>query len=164
MPAAVPERGAGVPEQSVGAPEQGAARSATPPDTALGEAMRQLAWYRKARNRAKLAHQSSELLALLTTSATVLVSALRAPAAVTASMAALTLFLTGYRQIFKPNERWTRTSVAWLTLHHEITRYLHRPPAERNGDALLERVMEITMAENRDWVEERGHDGGPAPS
>src|SRR5437868_6870087 len=74
-------------------------------DPALAYALKQLAWYGSARARAQRSHRACELLILMSTAGTVLLSALHAPAAVTASMAALTLFITGYRQVFDPNER-----------------------------------------------------------
>ncbi|WP_232247352.1 DUF4231 domain-containing protein [Kitasatospora azatica] len=133
-------------------------------DRALAFAQRQLAFYRKSRDTAKFQHKASELLALVSTAGTVVVSALDAPAAVTATLAALTLFLTGYRQLFTPNERWTRTSVAWLTLHHEIARYLQRRPAERDSDALLERTIEISQTESSEWIEARRAQQSPGPA
>lgn len=127
-------------------------------DPALAYAMQQLEWYRRAKGRARRIHQAGELAILLSTAATVVVSALRAPAAATASLAAVTLFLTGVRQVFNPNERWVSTSVAWLNLHQAVTRYHLLEPGERDADArraLLDRTTEIMAAENRSWTEQR---------
>ena len=127
-------------------------------DPALAYAMQQLRWYSRARGRARRNHQAGELLILLSTAATVVVSALHAPAAVTASLAAVTLFLTGFRQVFSPNERWVSTSVAWLGLHQAVTRYHLLEPDERDGEArreLLDRTIEIIAEENRSWTEQR---------
>lgn len=127
-------------------------------DPALAYAMQQLEWYRRAKGRARRSHQAGELLILLSTAATVVVSALHAPAVVTASLAAVTLFLTGFRQVFNPNERWVSTSVAWLNLHQAVTRYHLLEAAQRDAKArraLLDRTIEIMAAENRSWTEQR---------
>src|SRR3954469_17286477 len=81
-------------------------------DPALAYAQEQLDWLRRARNRARWSTQVGDLLMLLGAAATVVVSALRAPAAVTSCLAAVTLFLTGFRQVFNPNERWVTTATA----------------------------------------------------
>ena len=120
--------------------------------------MHQFTWYDRARNRARRTHQLGELLVLLSTASTVVVSALHAPALVTASLAAVTLFLTGYRQVFNPNERWVSASLAWLSLQQAIARYHLLPEADRDAaarEALLDHTIAIMSVENQSWLEQR---------
>ena len=127
-------------------------------DPALAYAMHELAWFRRSKNRARRTHQIGELLILLSTASTLVVSALRAPAVVTASLAAVAVFLTGIRQVFNPNDRWVSSSVAWLALQQEVVRYHLLPEPDRDmaaRRALLDRTMEIMEAENQDWAAQR---------
>jgi hypothetical protein len=127
-------------------------------DPALAYATQQLSWYRRSMNRSRRSHYVSEILVLLCTAATVVVSALGAPAAATASIAAVVLFLTGYRQVFNPNDRWVACNAAWVELHQELARYRLVPEAERDAArrrALLDRTIEISTTENRAWAERR---------
>jgi hypothetical protein len=125
------------------------------PDPALDYALRQLRWYRRARSRARFFHQAGELTILLTTAATVVVAALNASAPVTAALAAVTLFLTGFRQVFSPNENWVRAARTWLALDHAVLRYRLMPEAERGAgaqQALMEEVIAICDEENNEWA------------
>jgi hypothetical protein len=127
-------------------------------DFALAYALAQLTWYDRAHNRARHAHQIGELVILLSASSTVVVSALHAPAWATATLAAVTLFLTGYRQVFNPNERWVTTSTAWLQLQQAVARYHLLPPEERDlaaRRALFDRTIEVMSMENHAWAEQR---------
>jgi len=124
-------------------------------DPALDYALRQLEWYRRARTRARIAHQAGELTILLTTAATVVVAALHASAVVTATIAAVTLFLTGYRQVFGPNENWVRASRTWVAIDQAVVRYLLLPEGGRDLDAqrvLMEQVISICSQENSEWA------------
>lgn len=123
-------------------------------DPALGYALRQLGWYRRARSRARFFHQAGELTILLTTAATVVVAALHASAAITATIAAVTLFLTGFRQVFKPGENWVRTSRAWVAIDHAILRYQLLPQNDRDAaaqQALMEQIISIGLEEHGEW-------------
>jgi hypothetical protein len=127
-------------------------------DPALAYATYQLSWFRRSKNRSRRTHQVGELMILLSTAGTLVVSALRAPAAITASLAAVAVFLTGLRQVFEPNERWVSSSVAWLALQQEVVRYHLLADEERDiaaRRALLDRTIEIVSAENQDWAAQR---------
>ncbi|TKA02014.1 SLATT domain-containing protein [Actinacidiphila oryziradicis] len=127
-------------------------------DPALAYAMDQLDWLRRAKRRARVFTQAGDFLTLLSTAATVVVSALSAPAAISASLAAVALFLTGFRQAFNPNERWVTAGVSWLALHQAVVRYRLTPQAARDDaarQALIDRTVEISAAENRAWAEQR---------
>ncbi|MDX6311231.1 MAG: hypothetical protein QOF44_695 [Streptomyces sp.] len=135
-------------------------------DPALAYATHHLGWYRRTRDRARFQTKAGDFLMLLSTAATVVVSALHAPAPVTASLAGLALFLTGYRQVFRPNDRWVSTGVAWMALQHAVARYYVTPEAERTPEmreALMDRTLEIVSAENQAWAEQRRGLGPTVP-
>jgi hypothetical protein len=86
--------------------------------------MDQLDWLRRAKKRARVFTQAGDFMTLLSTAATVVVSALSAPAA----------------------------------LHQEVVRYRLTPLAARDDaarQALIDRTVEISAAENRAWAERR---------
>lgn len=92
---------------------------------------------------------------LLTTAATVVVAALHASAIATASIASVTLFLTGFRQVFGPNENWLRAARAWADVDHAILRYQLVPESERDlavQQALMEQIIAISLKESNDWA------------
>ncbi len=136
-------------------------------DPALDYALRQLHWYRRARGRARFFHQAGEITVLLTTAATVVVAALHASAVVTATIAAVTLFLTGFRQVFGPDENWVRAGRAWVALDHAVVRYRLVPEGERDAAAqreLMERVIAICAEENVEWaLQQRRRAAGEVP-
>lgn len=136
------------------------------PDPALEYALRQLRWYRHARARARISHQAGELTILLTTAATVVVAALHASAVVTASLAAVTLFLTGFRQVFGPNENWVRAGQAWMALDQAVARYRLVPEEERDAaarQALMEQVIAICSQEAGDWADQQRRRAAAGP-
>ncbi len=132
----------------------------TPPasvsaDPALSYALQQLRRYRRAKSRGRFFHQAGELTILLTTAATVVVAALHASAVVTATIAAVTLFLTGFRQVFGPNENWVRFSRAWVDIDHAVLRYRLIPEKDRDAaaqHALMEQIIAITAQESGEWA------------
>lgn len=136
-------------------------------DPALGYALRQMAWYKRTGSRARFFHQAGEITVLLTTAATVVVAALHASAVVTATIAAVTLFLTGFRQVFGPNENWVRASRTRVAIEHAVVRYQLLPEHERDAAAqrdLMERVIAICAEENIQWaVQQRKRAAGEVP-
>ena len=130
----------------------------TASDQALAYAQNQLAWYRSAGKRARRLHYASELGILSASAGTVLVAALHAPAVVTATLAAATLFLTGARTVFTPNDNWVRTSSAVRELEEAVVRYQNLPEAERVGqvrEAFLDKTLAICRQENTEWRDVR---------
>jgi hypothetical protein len=136
-------------------------------DPALDYAQRTRDWYRNASRRARLQYYASETGILAASAGTVLVAALRVDAVVTAVLAAVTLFLTGARTIFTPNDNWVRTSWALRELDEAILRYLYVPESERAGevrDAFLEKVLTIGRAETTEWRGMRLKSGADKPA
>lgn len=129
--------------------------------------MRQMAWYKRTGSRARFFHQAGEITVLLTTAATVVVAALHASAVVTATIAAVTLFLTGFRQVFGPNENWVRASRTRVAIEYAIVRYQLVPEAERDAAArraLMEQVIAICQEENSQWAaQQRRRAAGEVP-
>ena len=126
----------------------------TPSDPALKYAQRQLRLFRRAEVRARFFHQAGEMTILITTAATVVVAALHAAAIVTATIAAVTLFLTGFRQVIGPDENWVRVSRAWVAVDRAVARYELVPESERDlarQRALLEQVIAISDQETDEW-------------
>jgi Protein of unknown function (DUF4231) len=136
-------------------------------DPALSYALRQMAWYMRAGRRARFFHQAGEITVLLTTAATVVVAALHASAIVTATIAAVTLFLTGFRQVFGPNENWVRASRTKVAIEHVIVRYQLVPQEERDAAAqreLMEQVIAICAEETSQWAaQQRKRAAGEVP-
>ncbi|MCD0481923.1 DUF4231 domain-containing protein [Streptacidiphilus sp. ASG 303] len=155
-----------------GAPADASAPPAGAPDPLLDHVLAQLAWYGRSRARARRTHRAVELALLTTTSATVVASALSAPAFATAAVAAGSVFLTGLRQLLGPGERWASAGVAWQELQQAVVRYRLLPEAERDAaarEALLARAEEVALNETRLWAEGRraalpgpGAGGSPA--
>lgn len=133
----------------------------------MSYALRQMRYYRRAQSRARFFHQAGEITVLLTTAATVVVAALHASAIVTATIAAVTLFLTGFRQVFGPNENWVRTSRAWVALEQAVMRYQLTPEHERDSSVqrdLMEQVISICTEESSEWaVQQRKRAAGEIP-
>lgn len=124
-------------------------------DPALSYALWQMRRYKRAQSRARFFVQVGEMTVLLTTAATVVVAALHASAIITATIAAVTLFLTGFRQVFGPNENWVRTSRAFVAIEHAVMRYELVPEGERDGAVqreLMEQVIAINAEETGEWA------------
>ncbi|MGV9313144.1 DUF4231 domain-containing protein [Streptomyces sp. NPDC003691] len=178
--AAAPDRSAppepepeGVNPVSAPRPEQSGTAPAAAPrpepdgtvsDTAvLAYADEQLAWYARARDRARRWHRTTELTALLTGAATVVAAGIQAPAAATASLAGAAVFIGGFRQVFNHNERYVLAAEAWSRLHLAIRRHRLVPEAERGEESrrrLLEEVEGASAAELQNWA--AGMRGGGA--
>lgn len=136
-------------------------------DPALAYAVNHMNWYRRACKRHRIRTKVTDLVILLSTAATVLTSALHAPALITSLIASVALFFVGFRQVFHPNERWVATGTAWLALEQEIVRYHLTPDSARDDaarQALLDRTAEIVLTETRGWADRRsGFEPLPAP-
>lgn len=132
---------------------------ASPSDRALSYALWKQGYFKRGLNRARFLVQVGEMTILLTTAATVVVAALHASAIVTATLAAVSLFFTGFRLVFGPNENWVRTARAWMALEQVIMRYQLIPEGERDGAAqreLMEQVLRISAEETSEWAVQQG--------
>lgn len=130
----------------------------TSPDPALAVALRELAWYERNANRARLANRISEILLLVLSAATTVAAALSAPAWLTASLAAAALVITGVRKTADWHENWVSFRARWSELRAFVNQYRLLPDAQRDDDAkrrLLARVDEIVSSDTGDWAARR---------
>ncbi|MFD9794262.1 SLATT domain-containing protein [Streptomyces sp. NPDC059070] len=136
-------------------------------DPLLEHALKDLDWYARARDRARRQHWATELSALLTGGATVVAAGIQAPPAVTATLAGLTVFIGGFRQVFNHSERHVLAAEAWLRLRMAIRRYRLVPEGERDEavrERLLEEVEAVATTELQNWAAgRRGLHPGPPP-
>ncbi|WP_329395957.1 SLATT domain-containing protein [Streptomyces melanogenes] len=148
-------------------------RRATPPqpapvdDPLLEQALSDLDWYARTRDRARRWHWATELGALLTGAATVVAAGIQAPAATTATLAGLTVFIGGFRQVFNHAERHVLAAEAWSRLRLAIRRYRLIPEEERDEAVrrrLQEEVEDVATTEVQNWAAgRRGLRPGPVP-
>ncbi|MEU1071111.1 MULTISPECIES: SLATT domain-containing protein [unclassified Streptomyces] len=148
-------------------------RRRTPPqpaaadDPLLEQALADLDWYARTRDRARRWHWATELSALLTGAATVVAAGIRAPAATTATLAGLTVFIGGFRQVFNHAERHVLAAEAWSRLRLAVRRYRLVPEAERDEELrgrLQEEIEDVATTELRNWAAgRRGLQPGPLP-
>jgi hypothetical protein len=130
----------------------------TSPDPALAVALRELAWYERNANRARLANRISEILLLVLSAATTVAAALSAPAWLTASLAAAALVITGVRKTADWHENWVSFRARWSELRGFVNQYRLLPDAQHDDDAkrrLLARVDEIVSSDTGDWAARR---------
>ncbi|GLY83077.1 DUF4231 domain-containing protein [Actinoallomurus iriomotensis] len=128
------------------------------PDPSLALAMQQMHWYAKHRDRARVAHMTSEVLILVITAATTLAAALQASPWVTASLAAGSLVLTGLRKLFDWQDNWTAFADAWTQVRAAINDYRLIPEDRRDEEAkrrLVSQVDEIVGADTERWASRR---------
>lgn len=108
-----------------------------------------------------------ELSALLTGAGTVVAAGLQAPAALTAVLAGVTVFIGGFRQVFNHLERYVLAAEAWSRLRLAVQRYTSVPEAQRDDVTrrrLLDEIETVAMTELRDWAaSNRGTRPGPLP-
>ncbi|MDT0463676.1 SLATT domain-containing protein [Streptomyces gibsoniae] len=125
-------------------------------DPLLALAQKDLGFYGRQRDRARLQHYVTEIGALLATSSTVVAAGLHAPAWLTALIAGSAVFFTGMRQLFNPAPRWVLASQSRETLRRSVDRYLLLPPSERDTTAraaLHAAIEEVGTNELREWSE-----------
>ena len=128
------------------------------PDPALAVAVRQLRWFARHRNRARLTYQVNEILILLTTATTTVTAALKISAAATAILAASTVVLAGLYKVLDSHENWLAFGSAWADLQAAVNDYRMLPSGQRGEEAqkrLVARVNEVTCAETGRWVTRR---------
>jgi hypothetical protein len=127
-------------------------------DPALALALRQMIWFARHRNRARLTYQANEILILLTTATTTVTAALKVSAAATAILAASTVVLAGLYKVLDSHENWLALGGAWADLQAVVNDYRMLPSDRRDEEAqrvLVGRVNEINTAETGRWVSRR---------
>jgi len=120
--------------------------------------VRQLRWFARHRNRARLTYQVNEILILLTTATTTVTAALKISAAATAILAASTVVLAGLYKVLDSHENWLAFGSAWADLQAAVNDYRMLPSGQRGEEAqkrLVARVNEVTCAETGRWVTRR---------
>ncbi|GAA0589497.1 SLATT domain-containing protein [Streptomyces crystallinus] len=136
-------------------------------DPLLEQALSDLDWYARARDRARRWHWVTELGALSTGAATVVAAGIQAPPATTATLAGLSVFIGGFRQVFNHTERHVLAAEAWSRLRLAIRRYRLIPEAERDEETrrrLQEEMEDVATSELRDWAaSRRALQAGPLP-
>ncbi len=93
------------------------------PDPALAVALKQLKWFARHRNRARVTYQVNEILILLTTATTTVTAALKVSAAATAILAASTVVLAGLYKVLDSHENWLAFGSAWADLQAAVNDY-----------------------------------------
>lgn len=134
------------------------------PDPLLALARQDLAFYDRQGTRARREHYTTEIGALVATSATVVAAGLHAPAWLTALIAGSAVFFTGLRQLFNPAPRWVLASQSRETLRRSVDRYLLLPEAERDGAAraaLRTAVEEVGANELMEWSDSQRQTSAP---
>jgi len=120
--------------------------------------MKQMNWFARHRNRARLTYQINEILILLTTATTTVTAALKVSASATAILAASTVVLAGLYKVLDAHENWLAFSSAWAELHALINDYRMLAADERDEDAqrtLIAKVNDVNTAETGRWVSRR---------
>lgn len=115
----------------------------------------QFGWYNRAATRSRLAYQILKTAALISGAAVTLLAAISAPAAVTASVAALIVVMEGAQQLFQFHSNWLsyRGSAETLRQHAfmyvaDITPY-DDEAARRTQLAMV--LKDVTTSENAGW-------------
>ena len=127
-------------------------------DPVLEHALRDLAWYERVTRRSRRWSAGTELTGLVTGAGTVVAAGMQAPAAITASLAGVALFIGGFRQVFNHAERHVQAAEAWSRLRLAVQRYTLTAEAERSADTrqrLLEEVEAVAQTELRSWAQSR---------
>ena len=122
-------------------------------DPALDLTLRELDWYAQVRKQSRRHYHATEGLLLLVGAATTVAAALAAPPVFTACLAALTVFLTGYRQTFDPHGRWIACALAWNQTRDAIWQYKFSDATESDKARLVARMGSISDEESSRWLE-----------
>jgi hypothetical protein len=126
-------------------------------DWALVYAFRQLHRYRTLTNRYAVLYRSVEAIALLLASIVTVLAALNARPWVTASIAALVTFLTGFRQINLLDQNWISCADASIQLDSLVSKYRVLPATDHSNDKrqqLVEETDKVIAARIRIWKRE----------
>jgi hypothetical protein len=100
----------------------------------------------------------NEILILLTSASTTLAAALRAPAWLTAVLAACTVVLAGLYKVLDSQGSWIAFGIAWKELQVAVNFYRLLPPDQRDAEAqrlLVSTVNDVMDADTGRWAERR---------
>lgn len=135
------------------------------PDPAIAVAVRERDWFQRNADRTGMADRATGVGLLVAAAATTAAAALQAPPWMSASLAGLTVVLTGIRSQFD----WGRTCDASTHAFHEIRAAIHDylllTESSRDEQArrrLVQRVDEIVAQETSSWVARRSSQSPPS--
>lgn len=115
----------------------------------------ELVWYHRAAKRTRLAYQVAKTVSLVVAAIVPIVAALRGPAAVTASLAAIVVIVEGALQLFQFHANWITYRTTAESLRQHSLMYASRvgpysDPRTRRI-VLAERIQELIATENTTW-------------
>jgi hypothetical protein len=148
--------------------EQGAsaAQAVYSPETAAWQRLEdELHWYDTKSNNCQRTFKQFKLLQIVIAAAVPVLAALSAPAAVTASFAAVVVVLEGAQQLYQWQTNWVLYRATAEALKHERYLYLAQAGPYTGADryrVLAERVEGLVSQEHAKWTEARSHDNEPA--
>ena len=121
----------------------------------------QLSWYGAKSTVCQHAFKRTKLVELVVAAAVPVLAALSAPAAVTASFAAVVVVLEGIVQLYQWQTNWVTYRATAEALKHE--RYLYLAQAgpyvgPNRHRVLAERVEGLVSQEHAKWTEARSHE------
>ena len=123
----------------------------------------QLGWYDRQSAEAQSAYRRLKLVELIVAAVVPVVAVLRAPAALTAGLAAVVVVLEGVQQLFQWQTNWVLYRSTAEALKHERYLYLaHAGPYSDPGRerVLAERVEGLVSQEHAKWTESRDRSEG----
>ena len=115
-------------------------------------------WYRQSMKRGRYLFVSVEYSALFLASIVTVLAALNVRPWLTASIAALVTFLSGFRQLSLYQENWPAMADAWAQVNALISAYRVLPVADRSPDRqreLVQSVDGVVLAETQRWKQTR---------
>jgi hypothetical protein len=127
-------------------------------DPALALALQQLRYYAVHRARSRWAYRTIEFLLLLLTAITTVVAALKAPAWITATLAAGAVVVAGLNRILDAHESWIAYGSAWAELEVAVNDYRLLPAGQQDDQArarLMAKVNEVIRADTDRWATRR---------
>jgi hypothetical protein len=127
-------------------------------DWALVYAINQRDWYRNHMRRDRNLFISVEFSALFLASIVTVLAALNVRPWLTASIAALLTFLSGFRQLALYQETWPAWADAWAQVNALASAYRVLPVEERSTDKqrqLVQAVNDVVLNETRRWKQTR---------
>jgi hypothetical protein len=125
----------------------------------------ELAWYDQKSSTCQRVFKQTKLLQIVVAAAVPVLAALSAPAALTASVAAVVVVLEGAQQLYQWQTNWVLYRATAESLKHERYLYLAEAGPYTGADrhrVLAERVEGLVSQEHAKWTEARSHANEPA--
>ena len=121
----------------------------------------ELAWYDTKSTVSQHIFKRCKLIQIIVAAAVPVLAALEAPAAITASVAAVVVVLEGAQQLYQWQTNWVLYRATAESLKHERYLYLAQAGPYSGADrhrVLAERVEGLVSQEHAKWTEARSHD------